>query len=407
MAKNIASEIVFHHILRACNQIRQEEGMKSDRVKNQWNRLLKSFKIVEKSNGLYIHWFWKKRYFLRIPIEKLRLYVRGDEHTSITVQRQTGSLLSEDKIRKMNEKILYAIAVDILIRSNFIQPLMNGKKRKMKAYSERFISEEEFHDSWADSIKAAEVDVVAVNEIITSPEMRYIHSILGNVKHKKILDVGCGLGEVGIYFAKNGADVTLMDISQGMLNKANEIAKLNHVSVKRYNATLENLTFPGNPQFDIIYVGNLFHHVNIDCAIRQLLPYLKLNGQMISRDPLAYNPIINIYRAVATEVRSKDEHPLKREDIQTFSKYFGKVQTKYFWLTTLIIFVIMALVQWRNPNRERYWKKIEEEGNKWSWIYTPLEKLDSFLLTFFSPLRYMCWNVVIHCTKKRMRIYKI
>jgi hypothetical protein len=57
----------------------------------------------------------------------------------------------------------------------------------------------------------------------------------------------------------------------------------------------------------------------------------------------------------------------------------------------------MALAPRRNPNKERFWKVIIQEGSKWEWLYRPLEALDRFLLAIFPPLRMLCWNVVIVC----------
>jgi len=54
----------------------------------------------------------------------------------------------------------------------------------------------------------------------------------------------------------------------------------------------------------------------------------------------------------------------------------------------------MAVVQRRNPNEERYWKKIVGEADQWAWLYHPLELLDKLLL-LIPLLRPLCWNVVI------------
>ena len=79
-------------------------------------------------------------------------------------------------------------------------------------------------------------------------------------------------------------------------------------------------------------------------------------------------------------MRTPDEHPLTIKDIRMFNEYFYKVEKKYFWFFTLIIFVLMAVIQRRNPNKERFWKVILEEGDKWAWVYKPLEKLDRLIL---------------------------
>ena len=78
-----------------------------------------------------------------------------------------------------------------------------------------------------------------------------------------------------------------------------------------------------------------------------------------------------------------------------FRREFGSVETAYFWLTALLIFVAMALLQRRNPNKERYWKSVVAEAEQWSPLYRPLSRLDALLLKALPPLRLLCWNVVI------------
>ena len=73
-------------------------------------------------------------------------------------------------------------------------------------------TEEVFHDEWANSENVEDVDVITTNEAITAPEMRYITKKMGDLKGKKVLDVGCGLGEASVYFALQGADVTATDL---------------------------------------------------------------------------------------------------------------------------------------------------------------------------------------------------
>ena len=122
---------------------------------------------------------------------------------------------------------------------------------------------------------------------------------------------------------------------------------------------------------------------------------------MVIWDSIAYNPLINVYRRIATDVRTPDERPLTFSDIKFFRDRFEKVETKYFWFCTLFIFLMMFAFERRNPNKERFWKVVVDESDRWSSIYRPLEKLDSFLLKVLPPLRYLCWNVVIISQKPR------
>lgn len=260
---------------------------------------------------------------------------------------------------------------------------------------ERLQREEAFHDEWAGTEDVARIDVVAVNEACTSPEMRYIVEALGDLQGRCLLDVGCGLGEASVYFALKGADVTALDLSQGMLDSATRLAMGHGVTIRTHKAAAESLGLDATQRFDVIYCGNLLHHVDIAQTLRLVKPHLRPGGVFVSWDPLAYNPAINVYRRMATKVRTPDEHPLRRKDIRIFEAEFGRVSTRFFWLTTLCIFVAMVLVQRRNPNSERLWKSVVKESSTWAPLFRPLSRVDDVLLRVFPPLRWLCWNVVV------------
>lgn len=261
--------------------------------------------------------------------------------------------------------------------------------------SKRYEKERIFHDAWAEGEDPHKIDVRNTNEACTAPEMRYITRRLGILHSKRLLDVGCGLGEASVYFALKGAEVTSCDLSPGMLTATECLAKVNGVKVIPHLAAAESMQLAVDQKFDVIYAGNLLHHVDIEETLSRLKIHVAEDGVLVTWDPLAYNPVINVYRAIATQVRTPDEHPLKWDDIKTFKRHFETVETRYFWLTTLVIFVIMAIVQRRNPNKERFWKVILQEGYKWRWLYRPLEIIDQVLLNVIPPLRLLCWNVVI------------
>ncbi|MDB4928923.1 MAG: bifunctional 3-demethylubiquinone-9 3-methyltransferase/2-octaprenyl-6-hydroxy phenol methylase [Myxococcaceae bacterium] len=261
--------------------------------------------------------------------------------------------------------------------------------------AERHAREESFHDAWARSADVSTLDVVKAAEACTSPELRHITRTMGLLAGKTVLDVGCGLGEASVYFAVKGATVTATDLSTGMLESTGRLAAQHRVQVALHHSAAEDLRLPADARFDFIYVGNLFHHVDVEATLRRLAPHLAPEGTLLSWDPLAYNPLINVYRAIATEVRTPDEHPLTMRDLAAFRRHFADVRCDYFWLTTLSIFVAMAVLQRRNPNRERYWKSVVDEADRWAPLYLPLERLDAALLRALPFLRPLCWNVVV------------
>ena len=99
---------------------------------------------------------------------------------------------SKEYNKKYFENVLFKIADEAKIKIN------------MKKDNTNLNIEREFHDEWAKSEHPEEIKVLERNEAMTSPEMRFITKELGSLEGKKLLDLGCGLGEASVYFAMKG-----------------------------------------------------------------------------------------------------------------------------------------------------------------------------------------------------------
>ena len=357
-----------------------------------WATFVRALEFSYEKGEVRIAWTLAKPGHFSTPLDQPRFCLRGDSALHIARQKASGSMDAEDPIKLRNEAYFGEVVLRVAQSAGYEE--ISAERAGIAG---RLAKERAFHDAWADGEDAGKIDVRASNEVCTAPEMRYITRRLGDLRGRRLLDVGCGLGEASVYFALKGADVTSADLSQGMLDATSRLAQANGVNVTRQLATAEDMQLPPGARFDVIYAGNLLHHVDIGKTIARIKPHLAPGGIFVAWDPLAYNPAINVYRVMATKVRTPDEHPLKWGDIKSLRGQFGTVETRYFWLTTLIIFVIMALAQRRDPNKERYWKVVVQEGRKWRWLYLPLEVLDRLLLMLVPPLRLLCWNVVIMC----------
>ncbi len=258
--------------------------------------------------------------------------------------------------------------------------------------------EELFHDAWAESIDIDAINVCGFDSICTLPETAIIAGELGDLTGKRVLELGAGAGEASVYFAMRGAHVVATDLSGGMLRVAQRLAEKHGVQIETVKTRSDHLVF-ADESFDVVYAANLLHHVDIDPTLQEVRRVLKNGGVFASWDPLAHNPAINIYRRIATEVRTEDEHPLTMRDLERFRGQFRSVTWHGTWLFTLLIFVKFYFLDRIDPNKTRYWKLIVDEQEHLAPLYKPLKRLDDFVLRVFPFMKRYCWNAVVIAQK--------
>lgn len=98
---------------------------------------------------------------------------------------------------------------------------------------------------------------------------------------KKLLEVGCGTGYVGLNLCLNDGLIDkyyACDISQGMVDACLKNAKELGISVSAKRSELENLDYPDN-EFDMVIGHAILHHVpDIKKALSEILRVLVPGG---------------------------------------------------------------------------------------------------------------------------------
>lgn len=265
--------------------------------------------------------------------------------------------------------------------------------------TEAFEREEEFHDAWALGTDLESIRVREAFESFAALENRYCLELMGPLEDRRILDLGAGLGETSVYFALRGARVTAVDLSPQMIRRARQLAELHGTTIETIVSPLERMEVaPG--AYDFVYGANVLHHLtDVEATLLRARHALKAGGMCLFWDPIAYNPVINVYRRIAKQVRSSDEHPLRRQVLRLFKKHFIEVRHREFWLLTLALFLKYYLIDRKNPNQVRYWKEIYREHSpatrRWFGV---LNRLDRVLLRVW-PLNWLAWNTLIWARK--------
>jgi len=254
--------------------------------------------------------------------------------------------------------------------------------------------ERDFHNQWARSIDIDELLVIESFEAPTAVENRFALQKLGNLRGKRVLDLGCGAGETSVYLALQGAEVYACDIAEDFLQIAQRVAAKYGVAIHTQQCDAQNLPYPDD-FFDCFFGNGILHHVELLPTAREIRRVLKPGGKGAFVEPLPYNPLVNVYRMLAREVRTEDEKPLSFSDIKRFQAEFSEGYHEEFWFATLLIFVYFFLIKRWNPSKVRYWKRVISEAKSFEKIFNPLKKFDDKLLKFLPFLKPLCWNTVL------------
>lgn len=151
-------------------------------------------------------------------------------------------------------------------------------------------------------------------------------------KPLRILDAGCGFGQMGLRLAKQGHELVLNDLSQNMLNKARETfaEQQPQANVNFIHSPIQALDEAELGQFDLI----LFHAVlewlaNPKETLNRLLGLVKPGGHLslmfYNRDALLFRNLIygNWRKAESDELQGEEGgltpyHPLSLSEVQAW-----------------------------------------------------------------------------------------
>ncbi len=106
-----------------------------------------------------------------------------------------------------------------------------------------------------------------------------LKEVLGD--RKKVLDVGCGTGFLSLILADLGHEVTGVDLSEGMLNRAKEKAKESGYNILFKIEDAENLYFEDST-FDVVVERHVLWTLpDPEKAIKEWIRVLKKGGKLI------------------------------------------------------------------------------------------------------------------------------
>ena len=187
------------------------------------------------------------------------------------------------------------------------------------------------------------------NEFLDMPN---VLKTMGNVKGKRVLDIGCGPGLYANLLHKRGAEVHGVDISE----KEIKIAKQHYKGIDFKVASSEKLPY-GDGYFDLALITLALTHFNsIDKALKEACRVLKTGGRLIISEG---NPVVDATKGLKAKSKSGKWSGKYLKMDRRFGDYFDEKIKYVHWKKKGAYDIQMPV---RHVTYETFFKLFREHG---------------------------------------------
>ena len=191
--------------------------------------------------------------------------------------------------------------------------------------------ERDFYDLQAEQLRAADMPPRPLD-----PFDGFILEALGPLEGLRVLELGCGTGDLTLELLRRGAAVTALDIAPRMVELARERAELFAPGTEaRFMAAPVESTGLADASFERVAGKWILHHADMAGAAQEVERVLASGGRAVFFENQDRNPLLRFARrrlmgAPGVErVGTEDEHPLTGADIDVLRSHFERVELSY------------------------------------------------------------------------------
>jgi SAM-dependent methyltransferase len=165
--------------------------------------------------------------------------------------------------------------------------------------------------------------------------LEYAFALLGDIRGRLVLDLGCGSGANSLLLARRGARVVGVDISDALIQLARRRLEMDGVADQAtfVVASAHNLPLAAE-SVDVIVGMAVLHHLQVELCSREVFRVLKTGGRAIFKEPVRPR-MLTAMRSVLP-CRSPDvspfERPLTSSDLRAFASPFHTIADRAFCL---------------------------------------------------------------------------
>lgn len=159
--------------------------------------------------------------------------------------------------------------------------------------------------------------------------------LLGPLRDRQVLDLGCGTGDNALLLAHLGAKVTGIDISPRSIAVANERADRCGLQERvRFLCGPIEETDPGDVLFDVVFGDGVLHHIvdSLEQVFERLAAWTQPGALAVFKEPTNLAPGLRWLRSfvpIHTEA-TPDERPLEASELERIRRWVPHLRVKHF-----------------------------------------------------------------------------
>jgi SAM-dependent methyltransferase len=170
----------------------------------------------------------------------------------------------------------------------------------------------------------------------TAYPLEYAYSLLGDIRGRDVLDLGCGNGIHTALLALRGARVQALDVSPDLVGLAEERLRSNAIEgdVRFIIGSAHAIGVP-DESVDVVFGIAILHHLDLAQAAAETFRVLRPGGRAIFQEPIRNSRIIRAIRPLIP-YRAPDispyERPLTNAEVEHFGRRFRSGRSRSFRL---------------------------------------------------------------------------
>ncbi len=221
-----------------------------------------------------------------------------------------------------------SVSLDVGSNGNGAGPSPSVADRTIE---ERLDREREFHDRLAEELAPELMPPAELDEL----EQAMLRAA-GDLRGKRVLDLGCGSGDLTLTLARAGARIVAVDLSPGMVAVARKrLSIFARGAEARFEvAAAEELPLEDD-SIDIVIGRFILHHLDVPMAARECSRVLAPDGKALFVENSSRNRLLMFARNHLAgrfgipRYGTPDERPLCTEDLQELGGYFPRMDVEY------------------------------------------------------------------------------